>query len=105
MTCPYCGHDDDQEAFFHPDDIEAIQAHVLWAAEKDLGHAVEEMTRNFNRRTRNNFFSITREVEGDEESASIFPSRRSSTGSHLRRLRTQIQGVRNRAFLSGLRGR
>ena len=44
-TCPYCGHDDDQEAFFHRDDIEAIQAHVLWAAEKDLGHAVEEMAR------------------------------------------------------------
>ena len=57
-TCPYCGHDDDHEAFFHPDDVEAIQAHVLWAAERDLGHALEETARNFNRRTRNNFFSI-----------------------------------------------
>ena len=63
-TCPYCGHDDDQEAFFHPDDIEAIKEQVLWAASRDVGHALEDMARGFNRRTKNQFFSVTMEVKG-----------------------------------------
>lgn len=63
-TCPYCGHDGDQEAFFHPDDIEAIKEQVLWAASRDVGHALEDMARGFNRRSRNRFFSLTMEVKG-----------------------------------------
>jgi hypothetical protein len=63
-TCPYCGHDDDQEAFFHPDDIEAIKEQVLWAASRDVGHALQDMASGFNRRSRNRFFSLTMEVKG-----------------------------------------
>lgn len=71
-TCPYCGHDDDQEAFFHPDDIEAMKEQVLWAASRDVAHVFEDMARSFNRRTRNQFFSVTMKVEGSNSPRPFF---------------------------------
>jgi hypothetical protein len=44
-------------------DIEAIKEQVLWAASRDVGHALEDVARGFNRRTRNQFFSVTMEVK------------------------------------------
>jgi hypothetical protein len=77
------GHDDDQEAFFHPDDIEAMTEQVVWAASRDVGHALENMARGFNRRTRNQFFSVTMEVKGLNTPRPFFQRERPPEGSHL----------------------
>lgn len=71
-TCPYCGHDDNQEAFYHPDDIEAIKEQVVWAASRDVAHAFEDMARGFNRRTRNSLFSVTMKVTGSNSPRPFF---------------------------------
>src|ERR1700741_4487868 len=46
-TCPYCGHDDDQEAFFHPDDIEAMKQQFTKTQQRVLGVLFGQPERSF----------------------------------------------------------
>ncbi len=42
-TCPYCGHDDDDQAFTTSDDRRAALDHVKWAAHEDVADALGAM--------------------------------------------------------------
>lgn len=66
VTCPYCGHDDDDQEFIHPEDIKAIEKELFWAAKKDISDILGEMASDFNRKTsRNDLFSINLDVSPD----------------------------------------
>lgn len=66
VTCPYCGHDDDDQEFIHPDDVKAIEKEVLWAAKRDINDILGGMASDFNRKTsRNDLFSISMDVKRD----------------------------------------
>ena len=53
ITCPYCGHDEEDNNFTFEGDIEAAKELITWAAMKDvgdyLGSAFEDMARSVNR--------------------------------------------------------
>lgn len=49
-TCPYCGWDDDDDAFISPEDQEAALDKVKWAVEEDVGRRLDDLAKNFNRR-------------------------------------------------------
>ena len=68
-TCPYCGCDDDDNEFTHPDDIEAVKKELGWAAKKDINNQMAEIATEFNRMvSRNNFLSIKMDVKKDHRS-------------------------------------
>jgi hypothetical protein len=50
-TCPYCGNDAPDTEFNTPEDIEAAQEYLRWAATEDIGDQLEDMVRGFNRRS------------------------------------------------------
>lgn len=65
-TCPYCGHDDDNQEFIHPYDARAIEKEVLWAAKRDISDILGGMASGFNRKiSRNDLFSISMDVKPD----------------------------------------
>ena len=49
-TCPYCGHDSDDQAFVDPRDIEALTEWFKWAAQEDALDAASDMFKNVGRR-------------------------------------------------------
>ena len=60
-TCPYCGIDDDDDAFLAPEDQEAALEKVKWAVQEDLGRWMDDITKDFNRsvnRGGGNFLNI-----------------------------------------------
>ncbi len=66
VTCPYCGYDDEDQAFIHPDDVRAFKNELYWAVKKDIGNFLDRMASDFNRKTsRNNFISISMDVKRD----------------------------------------
>ena len=66
ITCPYCGRDDDDQGFIHPDDVKAIEKELIWAAKKDMSNILGGMASDFNRKTsRNDLFSISMDVKRD----------------------------------------
>ncbi len=66
VTCPYCGRDDDDQEFIHPDDVKAIEKELFWAAKKDINDMLGGMASDFNRKTsRNDLISISMDVKQD----------------------------------------
>jgi len=48
-TCPYCGHDDDDDEFLFRDDIRAAQKYLEWAVMDDVGEHFDGIAKDFNR--------------------------------------------------------
>jgi len=72
ITCPYCGHDAPDDEYNYPDDVNAIKDYVIWAAEQDVGDAVEQWARDLNRqlqRSGGGLFSMKMDVKRDRKSA------------------------------------
>ena len=66
VTCPYCGHDDDDQEFIHPEDVKAVRKELFWAAKKDISDILSGMASDFNRKTsRNDLISISMDVKRD----------------------------------------
>ena len=51
VTCPYCGHDDGNQAFIHPDDMKAVEQEIIWAARRDISDILGGMASDFNRKS------------------------------------------------------
>lgn len=64
-TCPYCGHDDDDQEFLSPEDIEFAKQKVTAAFMKDLTASFEGMAKDFNRKVggKKSPFSISMNVK------------------------------------------
>ncbi len=72
ITCPYCGHDAPDEEYNYPDDVNAVKDYVIWAAEQDVGDAVEQWARDLNRqlqRSAGGLFSMKMDVKRNRKSA------------------------------------
>lgn len=72
ITCPYCGHDAPDEEYNYPDDVNAVKDYVIWAAEQDVGDAVEQWARDLNRqlqRSGGGLFSMKMDVKRNRKSA------------------------------------
>lgn len=65
-TCPYCGHDDEDDEFTFRGDIKAATEYVEWAALQDVGDFMDDMARDFNRKTKGSgggLFDISLKVQ------------------------------------------
>jgi hypothetical protein len=66
MTCPYCGHDGDDDVFVSPDDLQAIGKFAEWAMAEDIGEYLEEWAGDLNRSLGSGgFISMKVDVERD----------------------------------------
>lgn len=71
-TCPYCGRDEEDQEFIHPDDVKAIEKELIWAAKRDIGDMLSGMASDFNRKTsRNDFFSMRMDVTRDRSTRPV----------------------------------
>ena len=73
ITCPYCGFDDEQSEFFHPDDIQAALDQVGWAVTQDVMTHLEDIASNFNRTVgRGGLISMSMKVDSDSPPRPFF---------------------------------
>ena len=64
-TCPYCGVDDEDDAFTSEADVEHAQDLAKWAAVREVDRTMRGMARDFNRgQPRGGFLSVTMDVKG-----------------------------------------
>lgn len=71
-TCPYCGNDGLDEKYNYPDDVNAVKDYVTWAAAQDVGDAIEQWTRDFNRQMQSSaggLLSVKMELKRDRKPA------------------------------------
>lgn len=70
-TCPYCGHDDDDDEFLFRDDIKAAQQYIEWAVMQDVGEHFDNLAKDFNRsmkRTGGGLFELSMKVQRPKKS-------------------------------------
>lgn len=68
-TCPYCGHDGDDQDFISKADVEHVKKLATWAAANEVSRQLGGMARDFNaRRPRGGLIDITMEVKGGRAS-------------------------------------
>lgn len=62
-TCPYCGQDDEDDAFLAPEDFDAAMEKIGWAVQEDLGRWLNDVAKGFNSRTNSRNSLIRVEME------------------------------------------
>jgi len=62
-TCPYCGHDGQDDAFVAPEDVKAIEDYVAWAVEEDVGDFLDKLATDFTRSQQNSLISLSMTVQ------------------------------------------
>ncbi len=70
-TCPYCGTDAPDDEFTFRGDIKAAEEYIQWAVEQDVGDALDQLARDFNRRVgggRRSLLSIKMDVKRSKRS-------------------------------------
>jgi hypothetical protein len=63
VTCPYCGKDGEDGAFNAPEDIEAANEYVKWAAYQDAADHFDGIARDFTRQLKNSFLPISMTIQ------------------------------------------